>query len=360
MPKAISNSLHLKELHVDIPTAAGGVLKGRLFLGDKRKSTCVVLAHPYGPLGGDMKNYIVEALFGLFSSMGYTTLRFNFRGVGGSTGRTSFRGLGEIEDVVTVCNYVLTCTHCLEPPTKLILCGYSYGSVATGAAASQIPQVSAVVSVSYPAGVLWALTLGHQKKHISALQSTPDTIQKFFITGSKDNYTSEASFMQFVTNIPNPKTVVVVPDADHFWVDTEHALISHLNQWVVKVLRAHLGERGSTNELSSGSTRKLSESAQTSLSGSAALQSGYSSGSKTVLSSPSRPVAASPESGNIPSTTKPNSDGTIDSTRSSSLATPSSDTPKLTDTLLPSKRSPLKGPREISPLRTSIDQLSKT
>ncbi|KAH6562042.1 hypothetical protein BASA50_009824 [Batrachochytrium salamandrivorans] len=299
MPRAIPNNLHLRELHIDIPSTGDAVLKGRLFVGDKHKSICVVLAHPYGPLGGDMNNNIVEVLFSYFASLGYTTLRFNFRGVNGSTGRSTFRGFGEVDDVVAVSQFVLSGQHCKPPPTQIIMCGYSYGSIATGAAACKVPQTIATISISYPVGVLWALTLGHQRKHISGLQSLPATVLKYFIIGGKDNFTSEAAFMQFTTDMPNPKTVVVVPDIDHFWSGTEASLIGYVSQWVTRCLRPHQSGYVSTNDLSVSVPRQSidlqanSEIAQP-------LSSDKSSGRNKLLTPPPLPLTPSPK-GCIPS-----------------------------------------------------------
>ncbi|RKO92789.1 Alpha/Beta hydrolase protein, partial [Blyttiomyces helicus] len=61
--------------------------------------------HPYGPLGGNMDNNVVAALFRNFASKGFMVIRFNFRGVGNSTGKTSWRGQGEVDDVLTVVRY---------------------------------------------------------------------------------------------------------------------------------------------------------------------------------------------------------------------------------------------------------------
>ena len=105
------------------------------------------------------------------------TARFNFRGCGIS------RGKGEIQDIVNVVitnwditwcivyakifcfthqvNYMLTeCgTAAVPPPTKIILVGYSYGSMIASAAAGQHPNIVGFVALSSPFSVYWALSL---------------------------------------------------------------------------------------------------------------------------------------------------------------------------------------------------------
>nr|KAJ3419277.1 hypothetical protein HK105_007170 [Polyrhizophydium stewartii] len=248
-------------------------------------------------LGGDLNNGVVHALFSNFASMGYSTIRFNFRGVGLSTGRTTFRGIGEIDDVVAVYKYVTTQASALA--SKVILCGYSYGSVATCAAACELPLVVGLISISYPAGVLWALTLGNQRKHLAGLHSTPASVLKMFISGAKDNFTSESAFTKFADGVTGPKTVVVVPEADHFWAGIEKGLAAHINQWFVREMRPHLGERGSFNELAvdAKSARKSAEALRTMGSPESAVALGSCSSSRTTTAasrgaSPARPSAS--------------------------------------------------------------------
>ncbi|KAI8929449.1 Alpha/Beta hydrolase protein [Entophlyctis helioformis] len=356
MQRAVSNSLHLKERDVTVPSTDGVTLKARFFVGDsKRRSTCFVLAHPYGPLGGNYDNNVVEALFANFASMGYSTIRFNFRGVGGSTGRTTFRGIGEIEDVVAVCKYLMS-RDIMDKPSRIVLCGYSYGSVAAGAAACDVPEVAAVISISYPAGVLWALTLGNQRKHLDSLQSTPPDVLKLFISGTRDNFTSESSFSQFVATMPEPKAVVVVPDADHFWAGAESTLTGHINQWVAKSLRPHLNEKGSVNSLSiGGSSSRTQRSAGSTSSLPATATVDYSHGfTKTTSPLSETPIAPSADSGSRP--LRPGSP-TRPLPQPPSISTLAS---RSVDNLSETRTSPVKGPREMSPARGSLDNLGKT
>lgn len=97
-------------------------------------SVGVVVSHPYGPLGGNMHNNVVETVYDAMRHLGHAVVRFNFRyghspqreasnnahtlchsahvhrsrGIGGSTGRGSWRGTGEMEDVRSVCAYLLS------------------------------------------------------------------------------------------------------------------------------------------------------------------------------------------------------------------------------------------------------------
>ena len=58
----------------------------------------VVITHPHPLYGGNMHNDVVISITKTYQNMGYTTLRFNFRGVGNSQGSYG-NGVGEQEDV---------------------------------------------------------------------------------------------------------------------------------------------------------------------------------------------------------------------------------------------------------------------
>ena len=64
-----------------------------------------VICHPHPLYGGSMWNGVVDAMEEGFSKAGFTTLRFNFRGVGSSTGRFD-EGVGETEDLVAACRFL--------------------------------------------------------------------------------------------------------------------------------------------------------------------------------------------------------------------------------------------------------------
>ncbi|KAI7906479.1 Alpha/Beta hydrolase protein [Cokeromyces recurvatus] len=90
----------------------------------------IIIAHPYGPLGGSMNNNVVIELQKYFHSKGYVTACMNFRGCGNSKGRTSWTGMPEREDYISVMNYLLRLDDNNYPlVNQLILCGYSFGGM---------------------------------------------------------------------------------------------------------------------------------------------------------------------------------------------------------------------------------------
>lgn len=82
----------------------------------------VVICHPHPLMGGSMHNNVVEAVRDAFGDCGYSTLRFNFRGVGQSTGRYD-EGNGEKQDILSACAFLKN-----SGVEHIALAGYSFGA----------------------------------------------------------------------------------------------------------------------------------------------------------------------------------------------------------------------------------------
>ena len=85
----------------------------------------VVIAHPHPLFGGTMDNKVVQTLARAFVQCGWTAVRFNFRGVGGSAGSHD-EGRGELDDLLAVVQHA-------APPGDgvLALAGFSFGAFVT-------------------------------------------------------------------------------------------------------------------------------------------------------------------------------------------------------------------------------------
>lgn len=81
-----------------------------------------IIAHPHPLYGGDMDNGVVLALAEAYARQGWTTLRFNFRGTGRSTGQFD-DGAGEQDDLQAAIDYLRQ-----EGYDRIDLAGYSFGA----------------------------------------------------------------------------------------------------------------------------------------------------------------------------------------------------------------------------------------
>lgn len=94
-----------------------------------------VIAHPHPLFGGTMDNKVVQTLARAFVQCGWTAVRFNFRGVGGSGG-VHDEGRGELDDFLAVLQHVAPFTEQTDgkgelPATGLALAGFSFGAFVT-------------------------------------------------------------------------------------------------------------------------------------------------------------------------------------------------------------------------------------
>ena len=115
----------MKEERVFIPSD-GIQLEGLLNIQEARSfKGGVICCHPHPQYGGDMTHPVITTALEAAFQEGFSTLRFNFRGVGESGGSYG-EGIGERQDVKAAANYFDS--RLKSKPPLLILVGYSFGA----------------------------------------------------------------------------------------------------------------------------------------------------------------------------------------------------------------------------------------
>ena len=71
----------------------------------KPDAPIAIVLHPHPQYGGTMNNRVVYNLHYAFHNMGFTVMRFNFRGVGRSQGEFD-QGVGELSDAASALDYL--------------------------------------------------------------------------------------------------------------------------------------------------------------------------------------------------------------------------------------------------------------
>lgn len=120
----------------------GHEIEGRLEKKSLQKG--VVITHPHPLYGGDMYNNVVNAVSLVYRQNGYTSLRFNFRGVGNSQGSHG-NGIGEQADVHAAVSYLADLG--LE---QIDLAGYSFGAWVNALSSINEPRLANMIMVSPP------------------------------------------------------------------------------------------------------------------------------------------------------------------------------------------------------------------
>lgn len=161
----------------------------------------VVLCHPHPLYGGSMLTPVIMRVEQAFMESGYTTLAFNFRGVGGSQG-TYGGGLTEVADVTGALDFLASTLGGI--PSMQVVAGYSFGSVIGGSVAAADPRVRLYVGVAPP--------LSHYD--FTFLRSA--ACQIAVVGGSRDEFCDGEALEAFIASPPGD-TWLRVLDADHFF-----------------------------------------------------------------------------------------------------------------------------------------------
>jgi alpha/beta superfamily hydrolase len=170
----------------------------------------VVVTHPHPRYGGDMYNPVVETITRAFQHQGYTTLRFDFRGVGSSQGRYD-KGIGEKRDVCRALDY-LAQIHM----DKICLAGYSFGAWVNAQIHPGDAPVTEMILVSPPVAFI----------DFEPIQELANL--KLVITGSEDDI-APAHMIQEQLPAWNPTTrFEIIPGANHFFSGYADILASTL------------------------------------------------------------------------------------------------------------------------------------
>ena len=125
-------------------TGPDGRLVGKYKKGQSLNPPVALLLHPHPLYGGTMNNPIVMELYNIFDALGFSTFRFNFRGVGKSEGKFD-NGLGELADAAAALDWVQR----QNPNTNQCwVSGFSFGAVICMQLLMRRPEINRFVSVS--------------------------------------------------------------------------------------------------------------------------------------------------------------------------------------------------------------------
>ena len=137
-----------------------------------------VVCHPHPQFGGTMDNKVVQTLARACVHLGYTSVRFNFRGIGSSSGAWD-EGVGEVDDALAV----IAAHH--TAGQVLLLGGFSFGGYVAASAAARLaarPQqllliAPAVVNFKTPPVPTGTLLVHGELDEVVPLQALLDWAQ---------------------------------------------------------------------------------------------------------------------------------------------------------------------------------------
>jgi alpha/beta superfamily hydrolase len=190
----------------------GAVLEGVLHQPQGDSATAiVVVCHPHPQYGGTMENNVVMAVVEGALAAGHAAVRFNFRGVGRSSGAYD-NGQGEREDV----RAALTWARERPAMASVALAGYSFGA---GIASS-------VVDASVTRLVLVAPPVGGLQREDLALRSYAGPV--YLTSGDRDQI-AKSDVLEQIAPVFGPRLrLEIVPGVDHSWWGHERELATRV------------------------------------------------------------------------------------------------------------------------------------
>jgi alpha/beta superfamily hydrolase len=187
-------------------------------VGDAASKGVVVIAHPHPLFGGTMDNKVVQTLARAFTQCGWTAVRFNFRGVGGTAG-VHDEGRGELDDMLAV-------VASAAPQGQICLAGFSFGAFVTTHAFERLGPTRQIDKL-----VLVGTSVS---RSVAAPIDPAAHLKTLVVHGEQDDTVALAAVMDWAR--PQALPVTVVPGGGHFF----HGQLALLRNLVVRHLSSTL------------------------------------------------------------------------------------------------------------------------
>jgi uncharacterized protein len=182
-----------------------GRLEGRYHHGKSPNAPLALLLHPHPQHGGTMNNKVVYALYHAFVRRGFSTLRFNFRGVGRSQGKFD-NGQGELSDAAAALDWMQSFN---ANASACWVGGFSFGAWIGMQLLMRRPEIDGFVSVAPPANVF----------DFSVLAPCPSS--GLIVHGAADDLVPEPTVAKLAAKLATQRNIKVryetIAGANHFF-----------------------------------------------------------------------------------------------------------------------------------------------
>jgi alpha/beta superfamily hydrolase len=207
----------MPEVHFPGPE---GRLEGRYHPMPEKDAPIALILHPHPQYGGTMNNPVTYQLHYAFRDLGFTVLRFNFRGVGRSQGEFD-QGIGELSDAASALDY-LQALH--EGSRACWVAGFSFGAWIGMQLLMRRPEINGFISVAPPAHLY----------DFSFLAPCPSS--GLIINGEADRIVPVDEVEKLSAKLKAQKGITIthttVPDANHFFEQGMEEMIDIVKGYV--------------------------------------------------------------------------------------------------------------------------------
>lgn len=201
-----------------------GRIEGRYYHSKKQGAPVALILHPHPQHGGTMNNKVVYAMYENFVGRGFSTLRFNFRGVGRSQGVFD-NGQGELSDAASALDWMQG--H--NPNAQSCwIGGFSFGAWISMQLMMRRPEITGFISIAPPANT----------NDFTFLAPCPAS--GLIVHGSSDEVVPVGSVDKLAAKLSSQKNIEidyrVVKGCNHFFNNHLPQLTDHLNDYLGKSL----------------------------------------------------------------------------------------------------------------------------
>ena len=202
-----------------------GPLEALLNEGVPEATHAAVVCHPHPLYGGTLHNKVVFHAMKALNTLGFPVLRFNFRGAGLSAGEHD-HGNGEMDDVRAALDWLNQEFH-----LPLIFAGFSFGAAVGLRASCPDSRVQALIALGIPIAPVDDRSYDHD-----FLKTC--TKPKLFVSGSRDPFAPRAKLVALVAELPEPKKLVIIEAADHFFEGRLREMREEVENWMRDMVHA--------------------------------------------------------------------------------------------------------------------------
>ena len=215
----------IRSLFVNGPA---GRLEALLNAGTEAATRAAIVCHPHPLFGGTLHNKVVFHTMKALNSFGFPVLRFNFRGTGLSEGEHD-HGNGEVDDVRAAIDWLDSEFH-----LPVIFAGFSFGAAIGLRAAYSDPRVRSLIAIGTPVA---PVASDAEEPRVYTYDFLRDCIKpKLFVSGARDQFGPRAKIESLVASVPEPKKLVFVEGADHFFEGRLRELREAIEAWMKEVV----------------------------------------------------------------------------------------------------------------------------
>ena len=214
IPEAHESPASLRSFYLEGPA---GRLEALLNQGRPDAPYVTLLCHPHPLGGGTLHNKVVYHAMKVFHGVGWPVLRFNFRGTGLSEG--THDGRAEADDVRAGLDWLAA-----QYNKPIVAAGFSFGAAMGLKACSTDSGVHGFAALGLPTHA--------QSRDYTYPYLQSCTFPKLFLSGNRDQFAPAAQLRAVAESAPEPKQLVLIPGADHFFAGHLPAMQAALGQWL--------------------------------------------------------------------------------------------------------------------------------